>query len=57
LGTFYEPLKEEHKEITFYKESNTNRQLHALNEICINFFGKGTNNKVGINSILPTNNT
>jgi hypothetical protein len=54
---FYEPLKQEHEEITSYEESNTNRQLHALNEIFINFLGKGTNNKVGINSILPTNNT
>jgi hypothetical protein len=50
-------LKEEHEEMTSYKENNTNRQLHALNEIFINFFGKGINNKVGINLVLPTNNT
>ncbi len=44
--TPYEPMKEEHDE-TMSRESTTYHQLHVLNETLINFFGKGTNGKVG----------
>jgi hypothetical protein len=44
--TPYEPMKEEHDETTF-GESTTNWQFHVLNETFINFFGKGTDGKIG----------
>jgi hypothetical protein len=42
--TPYEPMKEEHDEITS-RESTTDRQFHVLNEILINFFGKWIDGK------------
>jgi len=39
-------MKEEQDEV-MYGESTTDRQLHVLNETLINFFGKGTDGKVG----------
>ncbi len=55
--TPYEPMKEEQDE-TMFGESTTNRQLHVLNEIFINLFGKGINGKVGPNTtfFFNTNN-
>jgi len=32
---------------TMFGQSTIDRQLHVLNETFINFFGKGTNGKVG----------
>jgi uncharacterized protein YpmS len=49
--TPYEPMKEEQDEMAS-KKSTTNRQL---NEIIINFFGKGTDGKVGPNATFLTN--
>jgi hypothetical protein len=49
--TPYEPMKEKYDEI-MYGESTIDRQLHVLNETFINFFEKGTNGKVGPNSIV-----
>jgi hypothetical protein len=51
--TPYEPIKEEHDEI-MYEESTTNHQLHVLKTF-INFFGKGTNGKAGLSSIVSVN--
>ncbi len=55
--TPYEPMKEEHDEITF-GESTTDRQFHVLNETFINFFGKGTDGKArpSITFFANTNN-
>ncbi len=50
-GTPYEPMKEEKDEMAF-GESTTNQQL---DEIFINFFGKGTDGKVGPNATFFTN--
>jgi hypothetical protein len=44
--TPYEPMKEEQDETTF-GESTIDCQFHVLNETFINFFGKGTDGKVG----------
>jgi hypothetical protein len=52
--TPYEPMKEEHDETT-YGESTTNHQLHVLNEILINFFGKGIDGKAGPSTIFSFN--
>jgi len=53
----YEPMKEEQEE-TMFGESTTDHQLHVLNDILINFFGKGIHGKVGPNSsiFVSTNN-
>jgi hypothetical protein len=57
LGEFketpYEPVKEEQDETTS-GESTIDQQLHVLNETLINFFGKGTNGKVGPNTTFST---
>jgi hypothetical protein len=49
-------MKEEHDEVAF-GESTTNYQLHILNEILINLFGKGTDSKIGPSTtFFSTNN-
>ncbi len=52
--TLYEPMKEEQDE-TMSRESTKNRQLHVLNEILINFFGKGIDGKVEPNITFSAN--
>jgi hypothetical protein len=52
--TPYEPMKEEQDE-TMSGKSTTDCQLHLLNETLINFFGKGTNAKVGPNTSFSFN--
>jgi hypothetical protein len=47
-------MKEEQDEV-MYGESTTDRQLHVLNETLINFFGKGTDGKVGPSSTIFIN--
>jgi hypothetical protein len=52
--TPYEPMKEEEDE-TMFGDPTTDRQLHVLNEIFINFFGKGIDGKVGLNTTFFAN--
>ncbi len=52
--TPYERMKEEQDE-TMFGESTIDRQLHVLNETLINFFGKGTDGKVGPSSTFFVN--
>jgi hypothetical protein len=47
-------MKEEHDE-TMFGESTIDCQLHVLNETLINFFGKGTNGKVGPSATFSVN--
>jgi len=50
----YEPMKEEHDE-TMSRKSFTNGQLHVLNEILINFLGKGIDGKAGPSLTVSVN--
>ncbi len=40
--TPYEPLQEEREEELTLGETNTDKQLHELNETLVNYFGWGT---------------
>jgi len=51
--TPYESMKEEQDEITFGK-SIIDQQLHILNEMFINFLGKGINGKTGPSTTFST---